>query len=895
MPFNSRDMWVYLKAQDLATRALNSFSRSVRDAGASVRVAQIEAEQAALRSALAQGRLTGMTNADKAAIQNHLATLQAEKAQLTANDAALAAREQKMQRLQGVLRSTAQVSAAAGFAITAVGVGGAIAMKNLVETAIEYQREVALTSTQVQNFSGDFKELADIGLRTADTIGVHFKDIQPALYDIFSSMEVGTKDAEKLLQAFSKGAVAGQTSIEDVSRATIGLMNAFHRPMGDVNHLLDLQFALVREGIGTYEEWNQRIGLVTPSAVRAGQSIEMMVAALATATRMGLSAARAGTSVARAMDAMSNPIAVNNMKALGVNARDASGHMRPLNDTLRDLRTKIMALPEKDRLEALLNVFKGAGGTIEARRFIQNIILGTGNLELFDSILGDVTNSSGAMQDAYKKMADTTAVKSELLKNKWMEMKIGIGDALLPTFDKLLTAGQRVLDWFNNLSPKAKDLAANILVLATAFGLVVGPTLLFGGMIAQILEVVIAVGPELLLVAGIIGAFVVALAAIGAAFYLVWTKSAPVRDILRDIGATIVEIWKNDFEPFFKAVSSDFKTYIEPPLRRIGDLLNNDVIPHVKRFWDEFWMKHGGDIKEFLNDLRNLAEMGFKFIGTILNDFLLPILRWVLDQYKHHKEAIDKVVGVLVFLGKWIAIIAGAVGLILLGNAFLILIAIIAIVAAVIGGLIWLIGEIWHGILILVGWIKEAWHWFQNLATTMREEAGKAFTAVVTKLGELSSWFSSLPGKIGQWLGDVGHTLWDAGKSLIQGLIDGAKSIWHSVESFFSDLFNQIPGWAKKLLGIDSPSKVFMQIGRNTAQGFIEGFGSEFDGMLPKLNSTIGALSTSINPNITSNNITPAAPNFGQKTINQTIYISTNEINPRVHAEKLGSLLAGSM
>jgi len=887
VPFNSRDMWVYLKAQDLATRALNSFGRSVRSAGNDVRIAQIEAEQASLRAQLAQGRLTGMTNQNRAAIQNHIATLEAEKTQLIANDAALANRMRNMERMQSVLRSTAQVASAMGFTLGAIGVGGALAMKNLVESSIEYQRQVALTSTQVQGFSGNFKELADIGLRTADTIGVHFQDIQPALYDIFSSMEVGTKDAEKLLQAFSKGAVAGQTSIEDVSRATIGLMNAFHRPMGDVNHLLDLQFALVREGIGTYAEWNQRIGLVTPSAVRAGQSIEMMVAALATATRMGLSAARAGTSVARAMDAMSHPVAVANMKALGVNARDAAGNMRPLNDILRDLRTKIMALPEKDRLAALLDVFKGAGGTIEARRFIQNIVLGAGNLELFDNILKDVSGSSGAMENAYKSMADTTAVKSELLKNKWMELKIGLGDALIPAVDRLLGYGQRLLDWFNGLSPKTKELAANFLALATAVGLVGGPMLIVGGMFSQFLSVLIAAGPELLIVAGIIAAVAAAVALIAGAFYLAWTKSAPFRDLIKDIGGTIREVWVNDFEPFFKGVAADFKAYIEPPLRKISDLLNNNVVPTVKKFWDEFWMKHGGDVKEILNDIKMLVENGFKFLGNVLNTFLLPILRWVLDQYHQHKQAIDGLIHFFEFLGKWILIIAGAAGLILLGSAFLILVAIIGIVAAVIGGLIWLVGEIWQGIKILVGWLKEAWHWFENLATTMREKATQAAVAVSEKIGELQTWFSNLPGNITHWLGDLGHTLYQAGKDLIQGLIDGIRSMWQWVQDEFHRLTDKFKDWK------GPPSKDRMLL-FNSGKLVMEGFSNGIDSAVPALKNKLEKLTSSISPTVNANIAAPA-PNYGQKIIYQTIHITTNEINPRVHAEKLGSLLAGSM
>src|SRR5438034_10311790 len=170
MPFNSRDMWVYLKAQDLATRALNSFGRSVRDAGAAVRIAQIEAEQASARAAIAQGRLTGMTAQDEQVIRSHISTLQAEKAQIQANDAGLSRRAMQMEQLSSRLRSVSQMSYAAGFAITAFGIGGVLAIKNLVEASVEYDRQVRLTATQVEGFTGNFKQLGEIGLNVARTI-----------------------------------------------------------------------------------------------------------------------------------------------------------------------------------------------------------------------------------------------------------------------------------------------------------------------------------------------------------------------------------------------------------------------------------------------------------------------------------------------------------------------------------------------------------------------------------------------------------------------------------------------------------------------------------------------------------------------------------------------------
>src|SRR5207244_7594756 len=126
-------------------------------------------------------------------------------------------------------------------------------------------------------------------------------------YDIFSSIDVNIPDAEKLLTAFAKAAVAGQTDIQSVSRGTLGIMNSFRLSAKDINHILDDQFEFIKKGVGTYDEWAKRIGLVSPSAVRAGQSLDMMMAALAEASRMSGVAAKAGTAVARSFDAFSNP------------------------------------------------------------------------------------------------------------------------------------------------------------------------------------------------------------------------------------------------------------------------------------------------------------------------------------------------------------------------------------------------------------------------------------------------------------------------------------------------------------------------------------------------------------------------------------------------------------
>jgi hypothetical protein len=103
-----------------------------------------------------------------------------------------------------------------------------------------------------------------------------------------------------------------------------------------------------------------------------------------------------------------------------------------------------------------------------------------------------------------------------------------------------------------------------------------------------------------------------------------------------------------------------------------------------------------------------------------------------------------------------------------------------------------------------------------------------AFNWAVTTGGDLmeglTNWLKDLPSKIVSALGDLGKVLYEKGKDLIQGLLDGAGSLLKKIGDFFLD---KVPGWIKgafkSALGISSPSKVFKEYGKNVVQGFIQG------------------------------------------------------------------------
>lgn len=677
--------------------------------GDSVRMANLQAARSALRNEMAIQRLTGASQADMLVTQRRIQQIDDEIGRQRVYRAGLEENRVATQRLSSALQGTAAFATATGTALVAAGVFGSIGLKNLVDSAVEYERQAAHTSTQVDNFAASIKDVGDIGLRVAREIGVPFEQIQPALFDIFSSMEVGLEDAEMLLRIFAQGAVAGQTDIQSTARATIGILNAFQLPLTDINHLMDIQFQLVKEGVGSYEEWTQRIGLVTPSAARAGQTVEMMAAALAVSTRMGISAARSGTAVARAMDAMSNPAAVNALRELGVEALDANGNFRPMIDVLFDFRRQLEGLPDAEKIEKILDVFRGAGGTIEARRFLQNMLVTPGNLELFQEILGTMTKESGSFEKAYETMANTTATKSELIANKWEMVKIAAGEALLPTFNKILDVLGKLFDWFTKLSPRTQQTIVVILALAAAGAILLGGFLLLIGTIAGFAAAVATAGSVVFVVIGAFAGLGLAVAGFTAAIIVAWEKSEQFRAIIGDIRVFIERLWHEVLVPFAQEVKAAFDKHIMPAVNRFREVMEQKVMPVLRELHKTFVEKFLPAAKEVANKVRTVLAKAFEVIGFILDKYVIPAIERAVQYYNDHKETIDKLVGALIWLGKWLLIIAlivgGILALVFGGPIIAILLAFAAAVAAISAAIVWLYekGE------DLVAWFKSGW------------------------------------------------------------------------------------------------------------------------------------------------------------------------------------------
>lgn len=161
-----------------------------------------------------------------------------------------------------------------------------------------------------------------------------------------------------------------------------------------------------------------------------------------------------------------------------------------------------------------------------------------------------------------------------------------------------------------------------------------------------------------------------------------------------------------------------------------------------------------------------------------------------------------------------------------IGVAFLAVVAVIgvlvgawiAVTAAVMGFTIAL-GYVGVKVVGLIGDVL-------SFVGVLLSEPGKAFDMFKAKASEAFDWLTSLD-------------IVSMGAALIQGLIDGIMSGGSSVVSAMTGVVGGAVDAAKKALGIASPSKVFAEIGMQTAAGMAGGVEGETSNVSSALESMV--------------------------------------------------------
>jgi TP901 family phage tail tape measure protein len=812
VPATVRDILLLIRARDEASKAFGTVSANMKRASVAADAASARAKAAALRAQAIQAKASGATRVQVQQLQDS-AKAYDEEAKSIENSA------KQRARLAKSVEAGGKAAILAGGAMIVGGAATLVGLSKAVSVASDWDKQVRLTFTQVdKKYKPSLANLGKIGTDVAGKIATPFEGIQDALFEVFSSTDANLPQAKSLVTAFAKAAVAGNTDIQTASKATIGLMNSYSIPFKDVNKVLNIQFELVKEGVGSYQDWAQRIGLVTPSAVRAGQSMETMAAALATSTRMGTSAARSATSVARAFDAMSNPKTETNLKKLGVATRDAKGQFRPMVDVLADWKKKLDAMPQSQRVKSILDVLKGAGGTIEARRFLQSMLLTKGGLVEFQKQVKNFSKDKDAFTNAYSDMSKSMSAKTQVLHNNWKILELSLGQALLPAFGKVVDYLSKLVGWFNKLSPGTKSAIAQFAMWSGVLSIIGGVILVVLGGIAALAAAIATVSEILLpLIAGIAAGVAVfagltaGIMLLGAAMIAAYKNSTPLqmivgslRGIFADLGHVVLT--------FAKQVWASFQANLLPALMTLWQYVNANILPIVARLVAQFRGQFLPMATAVANAVRKQVTEVFKTMSQVIKTDVIPTLQATVAWWNKNKASIEpvaKLVGqLLVALAKLTAWIAGNLIKALVTNAGQMIKWGGAIARAIATGVVWAVGQI----RTLIHAIGDIISWFKKVPSAV----SSAFNAVKKAVSNAASSVKGAFAGAGTWLVA-------AGRNVIMGLVNGIKGSISSAASAAANVAKAAIGAAKAALGIASPSKVFKDIGANVVRGFTLG------------------------------------------------------------------------
>lgn len=148
--------------------------------------------------------------------------------------------------------------------------------------------------------------------------------------------------------------------------------------------------------------------------------------------------------------------------------------------------------------------------------------------------------------------------------------------------------------------------------------------------------------------------------------------------------------------------------------------------------------------------------------------------------------------------------------------------------------------------------------WVGNMVSNAQRAGSQFLSNVVnffTQLpGRVASFLSSVISRVASWVGQMASNAANAasrfgsslinglaslpgrvvsiGSNIIQGLVNGITGAAGMVIDAIGGVVNDAIGWAKGLLGIASPSKVFKEIGDFTMQGMEEGINGGLKGVL---------------------------------------------------------------
>lgn len=239
----------------------------------------------------------------------------------------------------------------------------------------------------------------------------------------------------------------------------------------------------------------------------------------------------------------------------------------------------------------------------------------------------------------------------------------------------------------------------------------------------------------------------------------------------------------------FEDVKAKIGAGLLPILTRLADLAITHVIPAFERFGPPVMAAAAAFGRSLAPVLENA--------GRVIGRHVVPAVRDAGEKFREWQPTIMKIVRAAGDVLKALQPVAG----------FLAGAMIRAVTTAI--GILIRIG----GVLVDAG----------THAVNAVKGFGQFLSGVRDKIGAAMDFIRGIPDKITGAFSGAGTMLKSIGENIINGLVRGMEAAKQWVINKIQEIADVIPGWVKKRLGIQSPSRVMAAIGVDTVRGMVVG------------------------------------------------------------------------
>ena len=341
--------------------------------------------------------------------------------------------------------------------ITGVGIAS-------TKSALTFEDSMAKVMTIADKTEMSYDDMKNAIMELSSQTGISANEIADNVYNAISAGQK-TGDAVNFVSNSTKLAKAGFADAGSALDVLTTILNAYGMEAKEVTNVSDMLIQTQNKGKVTVGELSSAMGKVIPTANANNVALEQLCSGYAIMTANGVACAESTTY----MNSMLNELGKSGTKVSEILKSQTGMSFSECMKSGMTLGDVLSILDKNAKANGL--AFTDLWGSAEAGK-AGLILLGNEGKE-FNSMLGEMKNSTGATDTAFKTL-DTTSYDMQKAINEVKNAGIQLGGTLLQTLAPVITTicdvVSGVCNWFNNLDDSTKKIIFIVGGLVTALG-----------------------------------------------------------------------------------------------------------------------------------------------------------------------------------------------------------------------------------------------------------------------------------------------------------------------------------------------------------------------------------------------------------------------------------------